>query len=447
MRKTKIVATIGPASNSEGVLGRLIDAGMNVARLNFSHGTHEEHAAVMRRIRKVAAEKKVPVAVLQDLAGPKIRIGKIAAGTVQLKSGEKFVITSDEVRGDSTCVSSNYKTLPQELQPEDQILLADGSIELRVTKIEKNDIICEVIVGGELSSNKGLNLPSRTLAIAAFTDKDRRDLDFGLEQGVDYVAMSFVRRPEDIEEIKNIDAILAAVDGIMVARGDLAVETSLEKVPLAQKMLIQKCNQACKPVITATQMLKSMVESPRPTRAEANDVANAVIDGTDAVMLSEETTIGHYPVEAVATMARIVSVAEDSDFATPHFRTKNSDTSSIAHAVSYAAFQMAQDLGAAAILTPTQSGSTARMISSYRPSHPIIAISPDEQVVRQLNLVWGVYPLLSDGYFNAEELIEEAKDKALTSGLVKFDETVVITAGVPVGIAGTTNLIKIEILK
>ncbi len=470
MRKTKIVATIGPASNSEGMLGRLIDAGMNVARLNFSHGTHEEHAAVMRRIRKVAAEKKVPVAVLQDLAGPKIRIGKIAAGTVQLKSGEKFVITSDEVRGDSTCVSSNYKTLPQELQPEDQILLADGSIELRVTMIEKNDIICKVIVGGELSSNKGLNLPSRTLAIAAFTDKDRRDLDFGLEQGVDYVAMSFVRRPEDIEEIKkimlrkkisvpiiakiekheaikNIDAILAAVDGIMVARGDLAVETSLEKVPLAQKMLIQKCNQACKPVITATQMLKSMVESPRPTRAEANDVANAVIDGTDAVMLSEETTIGHYPVEAVATMARIVSVAEDSDFATPHFRTKNSDTSSIAHAVSYAAFQMAQDLGAAAILTPTQSGSTARMISSYRPSHPIIAISPDEQVVRQLNLVWGVYPLLSDGYFNAEELIEEAKDKALTSGLVKFDETVVITAGVPVGIAGTTNLIKIEILK
>jgi len=471
MRKTKIVCTIGPASESEAMLARLMDAGMNVARLNFSHGTHDAHLRVIQRIRKISAEKDLPVAILQDLSGPKIRVGIFKKEPILLKSGERFTLTAQQNVGTPKRVSVSYTDMPSEVQVDDTILLADGSVELKITEIQGPDIVCEVVVGGELSSKKGVNLPGRSLSISALTEKDIADLHFGLEHDVDYVAMSFVRRPEDIVQLKkliakakksvpviakiekhealtNIDEILDIVDGIMVARGDLAVETALERVPLVQKMLIHKCNRASKPVITATQMLKSMVDNPRPTRAEANDVANAVIDGTDAVMLSEETTIGSYPAEAVRTMSKIIRVTESSRIAEKQ-RIDHSydDPTSIAHAVSHAAYEMARDLKAAAILTPTQSGSTARMVSSYRPEHAIIALSPDEKVVRRLNLVWGVYPMMSSGYLVLEEMLEEAKDNALKSGLVKFGDTVVITAGVPIGIAGTTNFIKAEILQ
>ncbi|TDI93550.1 MAG: pyruvate kinase [Caldithrix sp.] len=471
MRRTKIVCTIGPASDSEEMLGKLMDAGMNVARLNFSHGTHEQHHTVIGRIRKVATERDNPIAILQDLAGPKIRIRDFKEGSINLTPGETFTLTTEDLAGDKSRVSVTYSKLPQEVKADDVILLADGSIQLQVTKIDSSNIVCEVVIGGELSSKKGINLPGSSLSVEALTDKDRVDLEFGLEQNVDYVAMSFVRRQEDIQQItkvmrenkkpvpiiakiekheaiENIDGILEVVDGIMVARGDLAVETPLETVPLAQKMLIRKCNQAGKPVITATQMLKSMVDNPRPTRAEANDVANAVIDGTDAVMLSEETTIGEFPVETVETMTKIIEVTESSEQVEhQRFRHDYTESTSIAHAVSHAAYEMAKDLKAAAILTPTQSGSTTRMVSSYRPDQVIIALCPNETVVRRLNLIWGVYPFLADGYLTVEEMIEQAKDKALTSGLVNFNDVLVITAGVPIGIAGTTNLIKAEILK
>ncbi|MCH7678693.1 pyruvate kinase [candidate division KSB1 bacterium] len=471
MRRTKIVCTIGPASDSEEMLGKLMDAGMNVARLNFSHGTHEQHHTVIGRIRKVATERDNPIAILQDLAGPKIRIRDFKEGSINLTPGETFTLTTENLAGDKSRVSVTYSKLPQEVKADDVILLADGSIQLQVTKIDSSNIVCEVVIGGELSSKKGINLPGSSLSVEALTAKDRVDLKFGLEQNVDYVAMSFVRRQEDIQQItkvmrenkkpvpiiakiekheaiENIDGILEVVDGIMVARGDLAVETPLETVPLAQKMLIRKCNQAGKPVITATQMLKSMVDNPRPTRAEANDVANAVIDGTDAVMLSEETTIGEFPVETVETMTKIIEVTESSEQVEhQRFRHDYTESTSIAHAVSHAAYEMAKDLKAAAILTPTQSGSTTRMVSSYRPDQVIIALCPNETVVRRLNLIWGVYPFLADGYLTVEEMIEQAKDKALTSGLVNFNDVLVITAGVPIGIAGTTNLIKAEILK
>lgn len=471
MRKTKIVCTIGPATQSEEMLAKLIDSGMNVARLNFSHGTHDQHQTVIKRIRKVAEKKGKPIAILQDLAGPKIRIKDFKDGAVDLTPGQTFTLTIDDISGDEQKVAVTYLKLPEEVKVDDRILLADGTIELQVKKKNASAVVCEVIVGGKLSSKKGINLPGSSVSVEALTQKDREDLKFGLEHNVDYVAMSFVRRQDDIlqitkimdavnkhvpiiakiekyEAIENIDEILKAVDGIMVARGDLAVETALESVPLAQKMLIRKSNEACKPVITATQMLKSMVDNPRPTRAEANDVANAVIDGTDAVMLSEETTIGNFPVQAVQTMARIIKETESSKLV-EHQRFTNTYTeaTSISHAVSHAAYEMAKDLKATAILTPTQSGSTARTVSSYRPELVIIALSPDGAVVRRLNLVWGVYPILAEGYLTSDEMIEQAKDKALNSGLVKFNDVVVITAGVPIGVAGTTNLIKAEILK
>lgn len=470
MRRTKIVCTIGPTSKSSDILQELMIAGMNVARLNFSHGTHETHLENIQRIRDISHKNGLPIAILQDLAGPKIRVGKFAKDVIYLKTGQRFVLTSEKIMGDDTRVSVSYSRLPNEVKENDQIFLADGSIELKVSKIEKNNIACQVVVAGKLSSNQGINLSGSTLSIEALTDKDIADLNFGLKNDVDYVALSFVRKREDIlhakeimkkqnkftpiiakiekhEALENIDEIIDDVDGIMVARGDLAIETSLEQVPLVQKMLIQKCNKACKPVITATQMLKSMVDNPRPTRAEANDVANAVFDGTDAVMLSEETAIGQYPAEAVKTMSKIIQVTEASSLYQQQLQHTYLEATSIDHAVSHGAFAMAQGLKAAAIITPTQSGSTARMVSSYRPGHPIIALSPDQKVIKRLALVWGVYPIQSEGYYNTEEMMEEAKDKALKSGLVNFGDVVVITAGVPIGVPGTTNLIKVEILK
>ncbi len=471
MRRTKIVCTIGPASDSEDLLGKLIDAGMNVARLNFSHGTHEEHGATIRKIRSVSDEKQVSIAILQDLAGPKIRVGKFKDDSVFLEAGQTFVLSNEDVLGDENKVFVSYQKLTAEVKIGDLILLADGNIELCVVKTDAKNVTCKVQVGGELSSNKGINLPGSSLSVKAFTEKDRKDLRFGLEQGVDYVALSFVRSKEDILQMKEflkeinrqvpiiakvekhealvkIDEIIDTVDGIMVARGDLAVETALEKVPMVQKMLILKSNQKGKPVITATQMLKSMVENPRPTRAEANDVANAVLDGTDAVMLSEETTVGRYPVETVRTMAKIIEATESSRVLKhQNYRPDEEKPESIVSAVSRATSELAKDLKAEAILTPTQFGGTAKMVASNRPNQVIIALSPDPEVVRCLNLIWGVYPILSNRYSNTEEMIEQAKEKALQSGLVKTGDVVVITAGILTDAADSTNLIKVEILK
>jgi pyruvate kinase len=467
LRRTKIVCTIGPATDAPETLAALMDAGMNVARLNFSHGTHDEHRQRIKLIREIAETKKLPIAILQDLRGPKLRTGPMPKPVV-LQPGEIFVLTNRQVPGDEHAVSVTFTDLPAHAKVGENILLADGTIQLEVIDKNATDLRCRIIDGGPLSAHKGINLPQTFLDIPALTEKDKKDLIFGLEAGVDFVALSFVRKPEDLslvkdvmakkkrsapiiakiekhEALEKIDAIIEAADGIMIARGDLAVETPLEKVPLMQKDIIRKCNCAGKPVITATQMLKSMVEEARPTRAEANDVANAVLDGTDAVMLSEETTIGKYPVQAVQVMNKILQTTET--VLPPRESLVNEDVEhlTIAEAVSHAVVSMAHYLKAAAILTPTRSGSTARLISRFRPQAPIIATSYRLETVRWLALVWGVHPLYdAKPHDNSDDLIARCKREALTTGLVKAGDTVLITAGLPPSEQSTTNLIKVE---
>lgn len=470
-RRTKIVCTIGPATDSEAMLSKLIDAGMNVARLNFSHGTHEEHLRRIQTLRKLAEAKGVPLAILQDLSGPKIRTGSMSiSGGAILREGEFFTLTARNVPGNEREVGITYHALPSQVKVGDNILLADGSIELNVVECTDQDIRCRVVVGGTLGSNKGINLPTRSLSISGLTDKDKIDLIFGLDAGVDYVALSFVRSAADIqavqvimrdhgkkasviakiekhEALQEIDKIVEVADGIMVARGDLAVETALEVVPLVQKTIIQKCNNAGKPVITATQMLKSMVDSPRPTRAEAADVANAVLDGTDAVMLSEETTIGKFPERTVQVMDKIVRTTEQS-MSWRDVQTQMQDgVITTSAAISHATVSIAKDLGAKAILTPTRSGATARMVARYRPCVPILALSTSPAVVRQLSLVWGVYPLLIDEYVNSDEIIERAKKAARDAKAVHRGDTVIITAGLPQTASSVTNLIKSDVIQ
>jgi pyruvate kinase len=469
--RTKIVCTIGPASRSPEKLEQLIKAGLNVARLNFSHGTQSEHQEVITTIRRIAAKLSLPIAILQDLAGPKIRIGKIESGQITLKSGARFILTTREVPGNENEVSVNYPDLPKDVQPGDSLLLSDGALELEVLETKEQDIKCQVVIGGPLSSFKGINLPTSSIKTSSLTEKDKKDLAFGIDQRVDYIALSFVRRPLDVTEaknfmemkgstipviakiekheaLKNIDEIIPIVEGIMVARGDLGIETPLEKVPLVQKSLIQKSNLACKPVITATQMLRSMVDNPRPTRAEVADVANAVLDGTDAVMLSEETAIGKYPVETVSMMAKIAADAESSfPFAGWSQRVEKEGEKSIPEAVGQAACRLAESLNAASIITFTQSGSTARLIAKYRPREPILAPTPLEKTYRRLALIWGVVPVLGESIKDTDEIVDIAFKAALKSGLVKKGQRVVITAGAPVGVPGTTNLIRAEVLK
>ncbi|MCI0693201.1 pyruvate kinase [candidate division KSB1 bacterium] len=468
-RRTKIVCTIGPATDAPETLAALMDAGMNVARLNFSHGTHDEHRQRIKLIREIAETKKLPIAILQDLGGPKLRTGLMAKPVV-LRPGEIFVLTNRPVPGDEHEVSVTFPDLPVHVKVGESILLADGTIQLEVIEKNATDLRCRVIDGGPLNSHKGINLPQTSLGIPALTEKDRADLEFGLESGVDCVALSFVQKPEDLglvkdliaakkrtapviakiekhEALKKIDAIIEAADGIMIARGDLAVETPLEKVPLVQKDIIKKCNCAGKPVITATQMLKSMVEEARPTRAEANDVANAVFDGTDAVMLSEETTIGKYPVQAVQVMDKILLTTEAVLPPRESLADEDVEHLTIAEAVSHAVVSMAHYLKAAAILTPTRSGSTARLISRFRPQAPIIATSYRLETVRWLALVWGVHPLYdAKPHDNSDDLIARCKHEALATGLVKAGDTVLITAGVPPSEQSTTNLIKVEVM-
>ena len=470
MPRTKIVCTIGPASRSPHVLEQLIGAGMNVARLNFSHGTQGEHGEVIASIRVIAGRLGVPVAIMQDLSGTKIRIGQIAAGAISVEPGALLTLTARDVPGDQREISVGYPDLVNDVHPGDPLLLNDGAVELEVLETSGQDIKCLVKIGGQLSSRKGINLPTRSIGAPSLTDKDRHDLAFGIQHQVDYVALSFLRSSVDVQEatrfmeergthipligkiekheaLNNIDEIIQAVDGIMVARGDLGVDTPLEKVPLAQKMLIGKSNAAGKPVITATQMLRSMVQAPRPTRAEVADVANAVLDGTDALMLSEETAVGEYPVESVEIMARIAQDAETGlSQSTGEAQQGIKSVRESPEAVGRAACDLADDVDAACIVTFTQSGSTASLVAKCRPRQPILALTPLESTYRRLSMVWGVVPVLGSGMGNTDEMIANALSEALRSGLAQRGQRVVVTAGVPVGAPGTTNLIKVDVL-
>ncbi len=465
MAKTKIVCTIGPASQDKRTLEAMIQKGMNVARLNFSHGTHADHASVIERIHEVSNDIDSPVAILQDLCGPKIRVGEIDPPGIRLAPGDTLTLTNKPATGEKNRVFVSYPDLPQDTQAGDMILLADGMMELEVLCTTADDVECCVVIGGVLTSHKGINLPSGTIRVPALTEKDKLDLKFGLSQGVDYVALSFVRRPEDIEEAKviiaaagkktpviakiekheavqNIDAIIKAADGIMVARGDLGVEIPLETVPGIQKELVRKANAVGKPVIIATQMLRSMVDAPRPTRAEATDVANAVLEGTDALMLSEETATGNYPVKAVEYMSRIAESAESS-YAYEKTFSMITDIQ-VSESVAHAACILADHLNAAAIIASTQSGFTAAQISRFRPRSRIIGLSPDRETVRRLCLFWGCLASYVPQADDLDAMLDTAVKTARDMGHVKKGELIVITAGHPLWQPGTTNMIKVR---
>jgi pyruvate kinase len=465
IRRTKIVCTIGPASDTEEMIAKLIAAGMNVARVNFSHGTPEYQRELVRKIKRVRKALNKPVAILQDLQGPKIRVGIIENGFVQLQPGQEFVLTSESVSGDQNRASVSLKTLPHEIKTGHPILLADGNIELRVEKVVPPEIHCRVIVGGQLSSHKGINLPGSEVHVDSLTTKDREDIVIGLEEAVDAIALSFVRNASDIlacrtiikahcgdvpiiakiekhEAVDNIDSIVAASQAVMVARGDLGVEIDLEKVPLVQKSIIHKCNALGKPVITATQMLQRMIDNPRPTRAEATDVANAILDGTDAVMLSEETAIGKYPSEAVMMMDRIARSAES---ALDELKFENIPIEAgTGNAISRASYFIAKEIGAAAIITPTWSGSTACLVSRFRPKQPILATTPNEAALDFLSLCWGVIPVPIPPSDTLEDMIRFSIQAAQRAGHVESGQRVIITGGAPLGVAGNTNFIKVD---
>jgi pyruvate kinase len=467
LRRTKIVATIGPATSQPDVLRALIEAGATTLRLNFSHGTHEDHQRSIRLIRQTAFELNQPVGILQDLQGPKIRLGRFETGSIFVQKGDRFTLTSHPVPGSQEISSVTYEPLADEVPCGATILLDDGKVEMVVEKVdkEKRELNCRVVVGGTLSNNKGVNFPGVYLSIKALTDKDRKDLMFGLDQGVDWVALSFVRNPQDVLEIKELiasagkqvpviakiekheaieqmEAILCLCDGVMVARGDLGVELPAEDVPILQKRLIATANRLGIPIITATQMLDSMVSNPRATRAEISDVANAIIDGTDAVMLSNETAVGKFPVEAVATMARIAVRIEQEKFA----RNMDDARKSIPNAISQAVGQIAEQLDAAAIMTLTKTGATARNVSKFRPHKPILAVTPHVDVARQLQLVWGVRPLLVLDLPSTGQTFQAAINVAQEKHLLAQGDLVVMTAGTLQGVPGSTDLIKVELV-
>nr|AUG32166.1 pyruvate kinase [Paulinella longichromatophora] len=468
IRRTKIVATIGPATESPERLRELILAGATTFRLNFSHGDHSEHAARISTIRKVAQELRIHIGILQDLQGPKIRLGRFEKGPITLKRGDHFALTSRLVRCNQSIATVTYERLADEIGSGSRILLDDGRVEMKVRRIDNDEqtLHCLVTCGGVLSNNKGVNFPDVQLSVRALTEKDRQDLIFGLEQGVDWVALSFVRNPSDMKEIRNlihkhgyntpviakiekfeaidqIDGILPLCDGVMVARGDLGVEMPPEEVPLLQKELIRKANGLGIPIITATQMLDSMVSSPKPTRAEVSDVANAILDGTDAVMLSNETAVGDYPIEAVKTMAQIARRIE-KDY--PQRSTDTHLACTIPNAISYAVSTIARQLDAAAILPLTKSGSTAHNVSKFRPSTPILAITSEVAVARRLQLIWGVSPLLISEQVNTSETFTLAMGVAQVKGILKEGDLVIQTAGTLAGVSGSTDLLKVGIV-
>jgi pyruvate kinase len=469
LRRAKIVATIGTATQDADVLRALIEAGATTLRLNFSHGSHDDHQRSIRLIRQISFELNQPVGILQDLQGPKIRLGKFEQGSIQLAKGDPFVLTSEIIVGNQQRACVTYDKLAQEVPSGSTILLDDGRVEMQVTAVdlEAQELHCVVVVGGTLSNNKGVNFPGVYLSVKALTDKDREDLMFGLNQGVDWVALSFVRNPQDVLEIKEIiaaagkhvpvivkiekheaieqmEAILSLSDGVMVARGDLGVELPAEEVPILQKRLIAMSNALGIPVITATQMLDSMVSNPRPTRAEVSDIANAILDGTDAVMLSNETAVGKFPVEAVATMAKVALCTEQEGL--PLADRKGSGARSIPNAISQAVGRIASQLNAAAIMTLTKSGSTARNVSKYRPQTPILAVTPHVHVARQLQLVWGVRPLLVLDLPSSTQTFHAAMSVAQEKHLLNDGDLVVMTAGTLQGVSGSTDLIKVDVV-
>lgn len=471
MRKTKIICTLGPATDDPEVLRRIFLTGMDVARLNFSHGTHEEHLKRVECFKKVRADLNRPAALLLDTKGPEIRLRTFKTGQAILKEGEKFTLTTEEIEGDETRVGISYKGLVNDINRGDRILIADGLIELRVTEVTSIDIVCEVINGGELGDRKGVNVPGVTVKLPFMGENDRRDLLFGIKHDFDYVALSFVRSAEDVKQIKtfleenngtfmkviskienrdgvkNIDEIIRVSDGIMVARGDMGVEIPFEEIPHLQKMIIKKTLNAGKPVITATQMLDSMIRNPRPTRAEITDVANAIYDGTSAIMLSGETSIGKFAELTVATMAKIAEKTEtEIDYVKILENTHINISKNVTDAISYSTCSAAHSLNAAAIITITKSGHTSRMVSRYRPKCPIIASTPLVKVYNQLALSWGVIPVLAEEAQTTDEIFQNAVDNASCAGLVKSGDLVIITGGMPVGISGTTNMIKIHIV-
>lgn len=471
MRKTKIVCTIGPASESPETLEKLMKAGMNVTRLNFSHGTHEEHKVRIENIRRVREKLGKSIPIILDTKGPEVRLGTFKKGSEEIFPGQKFILTTRDIEGDNTIVSISYKALPEEVKEGTSILIADGLIELSVIDKNATDVICRVVNGGIISDRKNVNIPGATSKLPAMTQKDIEDINFGIDNDIDFIAASFIRRASDVLEIRkvleqrkiyhmqiiakienqegvdNCDEILRVSDGIMVARGDLGVEIPTEDIPIVQKHLISRANAFGKPVITATQMLESMIRNPRPTRAEVTDIANAIFDGTDAVMLSGETAAGKYPVETVSTMASIAERTETAlDYRERLIKSDGDNKSSVTNAISFASCAAAADLGASAIITPTQSGSTARMVSKYRPKAPIIAATPNEKASRELSLSFGVYPIIVKPTESTDEMIQHSVDKALEEKLIGSGDLVVITAGIPVGVPGTTNLIKVHVV-
>ena len=471
MRKTKIICTLGPASESEEILRKLMLEGMNVARFNFSHGTHEEQLEKLNRVKRLREELNLPVAALLDTKGPEIRLKQFEKGKVELKTNQKFVLTVNDVIGTEEIASITYKDLPKDVSSGGRILIDDGLIELKIDEVTDTDIICTVINGGFVSNSKGVNVPDTVLSMPFISQRDYEDICFGIEHDFDFIAASFTRTADDILKIRkileeknchtmniiakienmqgvqNIDEIIRVSDGIMVARGDMGVEIPMEDVPVLQKKIIRKVYQAGKVVITATQMLDSMMKNPRPTRAEATDVANAIYDGTSAIMLSGETAAGAYPIEAVRTMVKIAERTEkDINYRQRFSQFHTGSITDVTNAISHATCTTGMDLNAAAIITVSKSGRTARMISKFRPTCPIVACTMSPNVYRQLNLSWGVSPIMMGETKTTDELFEKAVETAQNAGYVKQGDITVITAGVPVGVSGTTNMLKVQVV-
>ena len=470
MRKTKIVCTVGPATDNDEILENMMLAGMNVARFNFSHGDYETHEKRFNQVVRLREKLSLPIATMLDTKGPEVRLGKFADDKpVEIKDGDTYILTTEDIVCTAEKASVSFKGLPGDVSIGMSILINDGVVELKVTKISGKEITCTVVNGGTLSNNKGVNIPGAKLSMPYLSERDMSDLEFGAKTGFDFIAASFVRSAADVnylrkfchslgwynpriiakienmEGVENIDEILEAADGIMVARGDMGVEIPFEQIPAIQKDIIKRGYNAGKQVITATQMLESMITNPRPTRAEITDVANAIYDGTSAIMLSGETAAGKHPVEAVQTMALIAKTTEkDINYESRLYARAADHSTSIANAISHATVTTAHDLGAKAVITVTKSGTTARMISKFRPGCMIIGCTTSETVMRQMNLSWGVYPLLIDEKSSTDELFDHALSTAVKSGMIKDGDIVVLTAGIPLGVAGTTNMLRVE---
>ena len=470
MKKTKIICTLGPASETEEVLSKMIDAGMNVARLNFSHGTHEDHAKKIALIHKVREAKNVPLPILLDTKGPEFRIKTFAKGKVNLKEGDTFTFTTEEIEGDKTRVSVSFKGICEQMLPGDKILLNNGLIIFEVVKVEAPDVVCKVLVGGELSNRKSMFFPDKELEMEYLSEQDKADLKFGVENGIDFVACSFVSKAQNVIDVRNwlrecgdvndqieiiakienragvnnLDSIIDQCAGIMVARGDLGVEVPFEELPSIQKTIIKKCRVRGKRTITATEMLESMIKQPRPTRAEISDVANAVYDGSSAIMLSGETAAGAYPVEAVKAMAKIAEQAEMNTSYIAYIKDSDYQITKLSEALSHSACTLAQDIGAKVIVVCTRTGGTAKMVSRFRPMIDIIGMTTDERAYRKLALSWGVTPVMSEEFYSVDVLFHYAKRAALDSGLVEKGDKIVLTGGTPNGKSGNSNLINVE---